>query len=88
MKKSLLTALVLGAATLSLTACDQAKEKVAEVKQTTETKQLVETKVDGLKDAVSHPIEEVKQLVETKVDGIKDAVSSQTEEATPVIDTK
>lgn len=44
--------------------------------------------MDGLKDAVSLPIEEVKQLVETKVDGIKDAVSSQTEEATPVIDTK
>ncbi|MDP0161702.1 hypothetical protein Q7341_00925 [Glaesserella parasuis] len=43
MKKSLLTALVLGAATLSLTACDQAKEKVAEVKQTTETK-VEETK--------------------------------------------
>ncbi|KDB47745.1 hypothetical protein KZ386_05160 [Glaesserella parasuis] len=66
MKKSLLTALVLGAATLSLTACDQAKEKVAEVKQTTETKQLVETKVDGIKDAVSSQTEEATPVIDTK----------------------
>ncbi|ACL32800.1 hypothetical protein Q7267_03500 [Glaesserella parasuis] len=71
MKKSLLAALVLGAATLSLTACDQAKEKVAEVKQTTETKveetkQLVETKVDGIKDAVSSQTEEATPVIDTK----------------------
>ncbi|MGX2948001.1 hypothetical protein, partial [Frederiksenia canicola] len=52
MKKSLLTLLVLGAS-VSLAACDQAKEKSAEVKQAAETKmeQAKEATADAMKAA-------------------------------------
>ncbi|MGX2970643.1 hypothetical protein ACWIXK_10830, partial [Ursidibacter sp. B-7004-1] len=68
MKKSLLALLVLGS-TLTLAACDQAKEKATEVKQATEAKvEEAKTAVVEAKDAVADKATEMKDVAAAKVE--------------------